>query len=155
MNEASALPADIPPGFRLIAWEGVTFNSTNGPFYLKHEEGDVALGFRVEQRHCNPAGILHGGMMMTLADMTSGFGTSIKAGIDKFMPTVNMTFDFVASGKIGDWVEGRCEVLKVTRSLAFASVMLTTSAGPLLRASAVLKIPSGEGLRWKRAPLIG
>ena len=38
--------------------------------------GRVGAEFRVEQRHCNPAGILHGGMMMTVADMTAGFGTA-------------------------------------------------------------------------------
>ena len=152
MNEASSL--QVPPGYRLVAFEGVTFNSANGPFYLKRDGDDIVMGFRVEQRHCNPAGILHGGMMMTVADMTAGFGTAFKSGIDKFMPTVNMTFDFVASGNIGDWIEGRCEVLKVTRSLAFASVMLSTQGRPLLRASAVMKIPSGDGFRFDRARLM-
>ena len=155
MNEASSLSGDIPAGFSLIAFEGVTFNSANGPFYLKRESDDIVMGFRVEQRHCNPAGILHGGMMMMVADMTAGFGTAFKAGIDKFMPTVNMTFDFVASGNVGDWVEGRCQVLKVTRSLAFASVMLSVRGKPLLRASAIMKIPSGDGFRFDRARLIG
>lgn len=154
MNEASPATAEIPAGYRLIAFEGVTFNSANGPFYVRRDGEEMVLGFRVEQRHCNPAGILHGGMMMTVADMTAGFGTAFKSGIDKFMPTVNMTFDFVASGHVGDWVEGRCEVLKVTRSLAFATVMLSVQGKPMLRASAVMKIPSGEGFRFDRARLI-
>jgi uncharacterized protein (TIGR00369 family) len=155
MNHMAAPDAGVPQGFRLIAFEGVTFNSANGPFYIRREGEEIVMGFRVEQRHCNPAGILHGGMMMMVADMTAGFGTAIKSGIEKFMPTVNMTFDFVASGKVGDWVEGRCELLKVTRSLAFASVMLSTQDGPLLRASAVMKIPSGDGFRFDRARIIG
>lgn len=154
MNEASPAAVEIPAGYRLIAFEGVTFNSANGPFYVRRDGEEMVLGFRVEQRHCNPAGILHGGMMMTVADMTAGFGTAFKSGIDKFMPTVNMTFDFVASGHVGDWVEGRCEVLKVTRSLAFATVMLSVQDKPMLRASAVMKIPSGEGFRFDRARLI-
>lgn len=154
MNEAAVANAESPPGYRRIAFEGVTFNSTNGPFYVRREGEEMVLGFRVEQRHCNPAGIVHGGMLMMVADMTAGFGTAFKTGIEKFMPTVNMSFDFVASGNIGDWVEGRCEVLKTTRSLAFARVTLSTQGRPLLRASCIMKIPAGDGFRFERARLI-
>lgn len=155
MNEASSPLGDIPAGFRLIAFEGVTFNSSVGPFYIKRDEREIVLGFRAEQRHCNPAGIVHGGMLMTVADMTAGFCTAMNAKIDKFMPTVNMTFDFVASGNVGDWIEGRSEILKITRSLAFATVDLSAAGNRLLRASCIMKIPSGEGFRFDRARLIG
>lgn len=154
MNDAFSAPGDVPAGYRRVAFEGVTFNSANGPFYLKREGEEMVMGFRIEQRHCNPAGIVHGGMLMMFADMTAGFGASFASGIDKFMPTVNMTFDFVASGNIGDWVEGHCKLLKTTRSLAFASVLLTTAGRPLLRASAIMKIPSGDGFRFDRARLV-
>ena len=155
MNEASSPLGDIPAGFRLIAFEGVTFNSSIGPFYIKRDEREIVLGFRAEQRHCNPAGIVHGGMLMTVADMTAGFCTAMNAKIDKFMPTVNMTFDFVASGNVGDWIEGRSEIMKITRSLAFTTVDLSTAGRRLLRASCIMKIPSGDGFRFDRARLIG
>lgn len=164
MNEAASIapeipPQDAPPGFRLIAFEGVTFNGMIGPIYISREAGETVLGFRAEQRHCNPAGIVHGGMMMSIADMTAGFCTAMSADIDKFMPTVNMTFDFVASGNVGDWIEGRSEVMKITRSLAFATVDLSVAEQGggrrrLLRASCIMKIPSGEGFRFDRARLI-
>lgn len=153
MNDAAPPSVDVPAGFRLIAFQGVTFNSMIGPIYIKRDADEIVLGFRVEQRHCNPAGILHGGMMMSIADMTAGFCTAINAKIDKFMPTVNMTFDFVASGHVGDWIEGRSEIMKITRSLAFATVDLGTGGNRLLRASCIMKIPSGEGFRFDRAKL--
>ena len=155
MNGAPLASGDIPAGFRLIAFEGVTFNSSIGPFYIKPSEQEIVLGFRAEQRHCNPAGIVHGGMLMTVADMTASFCTAINASIDKFMPTVNMTFDFVAAGNVGDWIEGRSEIMKITRSLAFATVDLGAGGNRLLRASCIMKIPSGEGFRFDRARLIG
>ncbi|MGE0155056.1 MAG: PaaI family thioesterase [Reyranellaceae bacterium] len=154
MNQAAAAAIEAPPGWRRIAFEGVTFNSTNGPFYARREAEDLALGFRVQQRHCNPAGILHGGMMMTMADMTASFGAALQSGIDKFMPTVSMSFDFVASGRVGDWVEGRCRLLKLTRSLAFTAVSLSVAGKPLLRASCVMKIPSGDAIRFDRSRLL-
>jgi acyl-coenzyme A thioesterase PaaI-like protein len=103
---------------------------------------------------CNPAGGLHGGMMMTIADLVGGMGAGTLAGIRKFLPTVSMTFDFVAPARVGDWVEGRAELVRVTRSLLFSSIYLTVGETKILRASSICKIPSGDGLDFGRARLV-
>ena len=84
-----------------------SFNSHIGNLYFRRGDKGTrdafVMGFRVQQHMCNPAGGLHGGMMMTVADLVAGMGGSVLAGIrNKFMPTVNMTFDFVAPAKVGD-----------------------------------------------------
>ena len=145
---------NVPPGYRRLNFAGVAFNVLIGPIYLKLDGKDATLGFRVQQSHCNPAGMLHGGMMMTMADMASGFVVGFKAGIDKFMPTINMTFDFVAPGKAGDWIDCRGEVVRVTRNMAFATVSLLCGTEQLLRASCIMKIPSGDGPRFDRAKFL-
>jgi len=43
-------------------------------------------------------------MMMTVADLVAPWEAA-PCGIRKFLPTVNMTFDFVAPAQVGDWVE--------------------------------------------------
>ena len=58
--------ATVPDGF-LPAALGGEFIRANGPLYLKRGEGRAWLGFRVESRHTNPAGILHGGVSVLLA----------------------------------------------------------------------------------------
>ena len=58
----------IPIGFRL-ARIGGDFLMHNGPLYGKWTPDKVQLGFVVEQRHTNPLGICHGGMLATFADM--------------------------------------------------------------------------------------
>ncbi len=143
---------DVPAGFQRLHFAGVAFNVLIGPIYMKREEdGGLRLGFRVQAAHCNPAKMLHGGMMMTMADMTAGFVTGFTAGIDKFMPTINMTFDFVAPGKQGDWIDCTGAVVKVTRRMAFATVTLHAGTEQLLRASCIMKIPSGDGPKFDRA----
>jgi len=141
---------NVPPGFERLHFKGPAFNVLIGPIYINRQNDDVRLGFRVQAEHCNPAKMLHGGMMMTMADMTAGFVTGLKGGIDKFMPTINMTFDFVAPGKEGDWIDCTAEIVKITRSMAFATVALHAGDNQLLRASCIMKIPSGEGLRFDR-----
>ena len=41
----------------------------NGPLYMKRDGALVSMGFRVDPRHCNPMGILHGGMMASFCGM--------------------------------------------------------------------------------------
>jgi uncharacterized protein (TIGR00369 family) len=102
---------------------------------------------------CNPAGGLHGGMMMTVADLVGTMGGGTLVGLRKFLPTVSMTFDFVAPAKAGDWVEGRAEVVRQTRSLLFTNIYLTVDEEKFLRASQIAKIPSGDGLAFGKARL--
>lgn len=154
-------PPDNPPaGFLRIDFERggpVTFNSHVGNLYCKRGERgtreEFVLGFRVHQNMCNPAGGLHGGMMMTVADLVGTMGGGALVGLRKFLPTVSMTCDFVAPARLGDWVEGRPELVRQTRSLLFTNIYLTVGEEKILRASAIAKIPSGDGLSFGRARL--
>ncbi|MGQ0581343.1 MAG: PaaI family thioesterase [Reyranella sp.] len=153
---------DPPTGFRKIDFDRdrpePTFNSHIGNLYVKRGEkgtrDEFVMGFRVHQHMCNPAGGLHGGMMMTVADLVGAMGGGTLAGLRKFLPTVNMTFDFVAPAKVGDWVEGRPELVRATRSLLFTNIYLTVGDAKILRASSICKIPSGDGLAFGKARLV-
>ena len=153
---------DNPPaGFIRIDFDrgrpDPTFNTHIGNLYLKRGEkgtrDEFVLGFRVHQHMCNPAAGLHGGMMMTVADLVGTMGGGSLVGLRKFLPTVSMTFDFVAPAKVGDWVEGRCELVRQTRSLLFTNIYLTVDDEKILRASSIAKIPSGDGLAFGKARL--
>lgn len=144
-----------PEGYKRIEFGGGdVFNRHIGPLYIKGRGDDFRMGLRVAPYLCNPAGGLHGGMMMSVLDLVAGVGSSLQAGLDKFLPTVSMTFDFVAPGRLGDWLEGRNQIVRVTRSLVFTSVMLESADGPICRGSAILKIPSSGGARFDRAKLV-
>jgi uncharacterized protein (TIGR00369 family) len=153
---------DPPPEFLKIDFDRghpePTFNAHIGGLYVKRGEkgtrDEFVMGFRVHRHMCNPAGGLHGGMMMTVADLVGAMGGGTLAGLRKFLPTVNMTFDFVAPAKVGDWVEGRAELVRATRSLLFTNIYLTVGEEKILRASSICKIPSGDGLAFGKAKLV-
>ena len=155
------MSSDNPPAdFHRVDFDRggpTTFNSHIGDLYVKRgakgTRDEFVLGFRVQQAMCNPAGGLHGGMMMTVADLVGTMGAGTLAGVRKFLPTVNMTFDFVAPARIGDWVEGRAEVVRQTRSLLFSNIYLTVGEEKILRASCIAKIPSGDGQSFGKARL--
>ena len=152
---------DNPPeGFLRIDFDRggeTTFNGHVGNLYArkgaKGTRDEFVMGLRVQRHMCNPADGLHGGMMMTMADLVGSMGGTTMIGLRKFVPTVSMTFDFVAPAKVGDWVEGRAEVVRQTRSLLFTNIYLTVGEEKFLRASQIAKIPSGEGLSFGKARL--
>lgn len=143
-----AAPADtaepeVPEGFARLRLAG-PFVTINGPLLAKFDGGRFRLGLRLEERHCNAVGTCHGGMLATCADLQIALGIVVQAGIRAFLPTVNLSVDFVAPGRVGDWVEGETEVVRVTRNLAFGSCILSAGDTALARASAVCKVPSRE-----------
>jgi len=138
-TEAAAVPA----GMKELTFMG--YMEVNGPLWGRiDDDGLPVMGFRVEPRHCNPMQICHGGMLMTFADMLLGFTVSVAVGGKKFLPTVNLTGDYVGPSPLGAWVEGKGRLVRATRSLGFAETLITADGAPALRASGIMKIPSQE-----------
>jgi uncharacterized protein (TIGR00369 family) len=133
---------NIPAGFAPLRLS-MGFLEAVGPLYGRWADDRLLLGFRVEQRHCNPGGVAHGGMLATFADMllpiASRFQSKMELG---FLPTVNLTCDYLAPAPLGTWVEGRAELVKATRNLLFSQGLATADGEPVLRANGVFKITS-------------
>lgn len=141
----SAAPAKaaraLPPGF-VPEPMGGPFIAANGPFYVCHRGAEVRLGFRVEERHCNPKQVCHGGMLASFCDMllpVSVHRKSAEVGL-RFLPTVSLQVDYMAPVPLGAWVEGEAEVLKVTRAMVFAQGLVRADGVAAVRCSGVFKI---------------
>lgn len=138
---------NIPDGFVPLPFKG-GFVGTNGPLYAKRADGMLRLGFRVEERHCNPMGICHGGMLATFADMQLPFGARAQSEhADRFLPTISLTTDFMAPAPMGAWVEGETVVLRVTRNMVFAQMTATADGTLCLRANGIFKIGPAVNFR--------
>lgn len=139
------MTANIPDGFRPLPID-IGFIGAIGPLYLKFREGELSLGFRVEERHCNPMRIAHGGMMCTFVDMLMPFSVFADGTIgSRFLPTVHMSQEFLASAPLGSWVEGRGERLRATKNLVFAQCLVTADGELCMRASGVFKMGKETG----------
>src|SRR5262245_47485186 len=87
---ASALVgADAPEGF--LPYAGVGFMDLCGPFRLHASE--PVMGLRVTRGHLNRLGIVHGGLLATLADTAMGVAIGRVLGAVS-TPTINLNIDF-------------------------------------------------------------
>jgi uncharacterized protein (TIGR00369 family) len=136
----NAIPEGFAP-FKLL----MGFVNVNGPLYGKWDGTHLLLGFRVEERHCNPGKVAHGGMLATFADMLLPIASRFQSKIDMgFLPTVNLSCDFLSPAPLGAWVEGRAEVVRMTRNLLFAQGLATADGEPCLRANGIFKIKAAK-----------
>jgi len=127
---------DAPAGFVKLPMVGPAgFNAVCGPLWVKADGERLVGGFRVEARHCNPAGNCHGGMLATFCDV---LGTLI-------LPTISLSLDYLAPTANGSWVEARAEIVKVTRGMVFANEIVMADGQPVARAHGIFKIPSQTG----------
>lgn len=140
--------AEIPQGYQPFP-QGDGYADLIGPLYVKLADGDVSIGFKVEQRHCNPAQICHGGMLMSVMDMALGMGAAIQGGIEKFLPSMNLTHDFIQPGQLGDFIYSKVDFVEAKRRFVFANGYLIGANGPVLRANGIMKIPSGDNATFQ------
>jgi uncharacterized protein (TIGR00369 family) len=149
------MSADVPEGFRPLNIR-FGFLGPNGPLYGKWDGRLMKLGFRVEERHCNPGRVAHGGMLATFADMQLPMAARFQSEKDMgFMPTINLTCDYLAPAKLGSWVEGEAAPVKVTRKLVFAQGIATADGEPCLRFNGLFKIGPPSGAFFNLDTLFG
>ncbi len=98
--------ANPPEGFETIL-SSSPFGWANGPIFERKIEEGVERGFRVAARHINAGGALHGGMVMTFADIL--LATAVHAIATPPLVTLRLTTDFEGPAFEGEWVEGRAE----------------------------------------------
>jgi uncharacterized protein (TIGR00369 family) len=139
---SSNITADpIPPGFKPRNF-GEGFIGINGPLYARMQEGRFQLGFRVEQRHTNPMGICHGGMLATFADMLCPMAAHAQsdAAAGRFLPTISLQLDYLASAPLGSWVQGEAQLLRATRNMVFMQGLISADGEIVVRVSGVFKM---------------
>jgi uncharacterized protein (TIGR00369 family) len=114
------------------------FENEAGPFYWSLlDDGSHHFVLRTEDRHANSHGVIHGGLMMTMADLT--MAVTAKGEPDDAYVTVSFNSEFIAAGYAGDLVEARGELVKRTGSMAFIRGHIHVGETTLFICSAVMK----------------
>ena len=115
-----------------------TFSGQSGPFYFRDAGEEPGVGFFAEPRHANMGGVLHGGVLLTLADMALWDICKREIGFFKGV-TVTMNAEFVGAGPIGGFIEATGEMVKAGGKLMFARGLISADGAPLMSFSGTLK----------------
>lgn len=129
----------VPRGFVPIKSSNL-FGGRNGPVYEKtpDDDGGWVRGFLAEQKHCNAGGYVHGGMLMTFADIF--FSRAALEVADPPFVTLRMGCDFVSPAFSGTWIEGRAQVTKRGREIIFLEGQITSRHKIVMNVTGQFKI---------------
>jgi len=137
MTDANKPLRETPAGW-VFQSHPQTFSHHAGPFYFREKGSVPGVGFFAEPHHANLDGIVHGGALMTLADM-SLWDICRRSEGDFEAVTVTMNAEFIGPGPVGAFIEATGETTKAGRSLLFARGLVTVSGKSLLSFSGMLK----------------
>jgi uncharacterized protein (TIGR00369 family) len=101
-------------------------------------EGTARLVVEVDERHFNPAGAVHGGMIATLVDAT--MGAAVRSTVDEESPaTSQLTITYLRPGKAGELVV-TAEVTKSGDNLTMCEAEVEQDGRTLVHALATFAL---------------
>jgi uncharacterized protein (TIGR00369 family) len=138
----ATIPEGFAPHFRKSPvtdpWE---------PLYSRRVDGRVEIGLVLAAGHCNSRGLVHGGVIAALADNAMGLSfheaRTLALGDAEAKGsavTVSLSIDFLATARIGDWLQITPRVLKFAGSTGFVDALVTAGDQTVARASAVFRV---------------
>ncbi len=134
----TTLPQGVPQGAENISRGG--FNQYAGPIWRLPADGEVRrFALVVADKHMNGSGSIHGGMLMTFADVSMSQASRAVSGAQS-CSTVSLTCDFVGPGRLGEVLESRVRVTRQTRTMVFLSADIVYSERVIAVATGLWKI---------------
>lgn len=134
---------DLPAGYEPL-FRSSPFLERVGPFYCSGRGARLRIGLRVMEHHLNARGAVHGGLLMTMADIALGYAMATSGDPPIAAVTSSLTTDFAGSAKLGDWIDSATDIQKIGRTLAFANVYLHVGEQRIVRASGIFAIPQKQ-----------
>ena len=106
------------------------------------EDGTARLVVDVDERHLNPAGTAHGGMLATLVDAT--MGAAVRSTVDGEVPaTSQLTLTYLRPGRPGRLVV-TAEVRKRGTNLTVVEAGVEQDGKPLVHALATFALVGSD-----------
>ena len=130
---------DVPDGYERLERKS-PFMEPLGPIYQKTEGRALSLGVRVAERHTNARGLVHGGLIATLADLAMGYSMALVDEPPKSGVTASLTTDIYGAAAIGDWLEVRAQAKRVGGKLGFCACDVLAEDIPIAQGTAVFRV---------------
>ena len=135
----------VPEGFKQIP-TGLGFSDNLQPMYGRIRDGAVSLGLVVSAQHQNSMGVCHGGVLVTLADITAATGVNVARGTRAGTPTVNLSMDFISAARLGEWIQADAQQVTLKRRFGFCNGAIFNSKGLVARFNGTFYLPDHDGL---------
>jgi|SRR5215475_6809411 len=130
---------DIPEGFE-PHFRKSPFTEPWEPLYSKKTDQAVIIGLRLAKPHTNSRGLIHGGLIASLADNAMGYSCALVMGWTTSLVTISLAVDYVGSAEIGQWLAVESEVIKTGSTICFAQSLIKADDTVIARANGTFRV---------------
>jgi uncharacterized protein (TIGR00369 family) len=131
--------ANIPEGFE-PHFRKSPFTDPWEPLYSKRTEKAVIMGLRLAKPHTNARGLIHGGLIASLADNAMGYSCAQATGWVSSFVTISLSIDFTGSAEIGQWLSVESDVIRTGSTICFAQSLIKANDVVIARASGTFRV---------------
>jgi uncharacterized protein (TIGR00369 family) len=136
---STAIPDGYEPHFRKSP-----FTDPWEPLYSRRTDRAVILGLRLATPHTNSRGLIHGGLIASLADNAMGYSCgqvmSGALGGQASLVTISLAVDFIGSAQIGQWLAVESDVIRTGHTICFAQCLIKADEAVIARANATFRV---------------
>jgi uncharacterized protein (TIGR00369 family) len=132
---ATDIPAGFEPHFRKSP-----FTDPWEPLYSRKTDKAVIMGLRLAKPHTNARGLIHGGLIASLADNAMGYSCAQALGWASSLVTISLAVDFVGSAEIGQWLAVESEVIRTGSTICFAQSLIKADDAVIARANGTFRV---------------
>lgn len=120
----------MPPESRRLG----PFADFVGAALVDEGEGYARLSLTLEEKHMNPNGVVHGGVLTTLMDEACAHAVHASGALadGKTHASIDMNVSFLAGARVGDKLLFEGRTLRVGRSVAFAEAEVSRNEDTLM-----------------------
>ena len=130
---------DIPTGFE-PHFRKSPFTDPWEPLYSRKTEKAVMIGLRLAKPHTNSRGLIHGGLIASLADNAMGNSCAQAMGWTASLLTVSLAVDYIGTARIGQWLAVECDVIKTGSTICFAQSLIKADDTAIARANGTFRM---------------
>ena len=125
--------------FEQLSTKSSFMKHNGGILFRTISENEYEFKTKINEKHLNNAGIVHGGFIAALID--SGVGTAAhRITGENLCVTISLELKFISSVKLGQELIGLAKIQKKTKSLVFLTCELKAEDKIAATASGIWKI---------------
>lgn len=133
------MTTEIPTGFE-PHFRKSPFTDPWEPLYSRRTEKAVVIGLRLAKPHTNGRGLIHGGLIASLADNAMGYSCAQATDWKTSFVTVSLSVDYAGSAQVGQWLSVESDVIKTGSTLCFAQSLIKADDAVIARANATFRV---------------
>jgi uncharacterized protein (TIGR00369 family) len=130
---------DIPDGFS-PHFRKSPFTDPWEPLYSRRTDKAVIMGLRLAKPHTNGRGLVHGGLIASLADNAMGYSCAQATGWASSFVTISLSIDFTGRAEIGQWLAVESDVIRTGSTICFAQSLIRADDVVIARANGTFRV---------------